>query len=112
MANDIQDPPVCAPVADPAALLQALGNPLRWDVLRRLANDGPQSVTDLGAKTGCRQTSMSRHLALLWKVGAVVAVTPPDGDTRKQFYAIPPGRLRAVADGKAIDYGACVLRFA
>jgi len=111
MANDVQVPSASAPIADPAALMQALGNPIRWDVMRRLALDGPQSVSDLAVKEDRGQDSMSRHLALLWKVGAVVAVAPSDGDTRKQFYAIPPERLRVTAGGKEIDFGACVLRF-
>jgi len=48
----------------------------------------------------------------MWKAGAVIAVTPPDGDGRKVFYDIPPGRLRTTATGKEIDYGVCVLRLA
>ena len=111
MANDVQNQPARRPVTDPSKLFQALGNPIRWDVLRRLAADGPQSVNDLAVKAGRGQDSMSRHLTLLWKAGAVVAVASPDGDTRKQFYAIPPGCLRDAAGGKEIDFGACVLRF-
>ena len=111
MANDVPNPPSAAPVADPVALMHALGSPLRWDVMRRLALDGPQSVTTLGTLADRAQDSMSRHLTALWKAGAVIAVDPPDGDTRKQFYAIPPERLREVDGGKEIDYGACVLRF-
>jgi DNA-binding transcriptional ArsR family regulator len=111
MANDVQTPSASVPAIDAVALMQAFGNPVRWDVMRRLALDGPQSVSDLGAKAGRGQDSMSRHLTLLWKAGAVAAVAPPDGDTRKQFYIIPPERLRVTASGKEIDYGACVLRF-
>lgn len=111
MANDVPNEPVPSPVTDPSRLFQAIGNPIRWDVMRRLALEGPQAVNDLAAREDRGQDSMSRHLTLLWKAGAVIAVAPPDGDTRKRFYAIPPERLRAAAGGKEIDYGACVLRF-
>ena len=111
MPNDVPNPASVVLVADPVALMHALGSPLRWEVVRRLALDGPQSVTALGTLADRAQDSMSRHLTALWKAGAVIAVEPPDGDTRKQFYAIPPERMRAVAGGKEIDYGACVLRF-
>jgi predicted transcriptional regulator len=91
--------------------MHALGSPLRWDVMRKLALDGPQSVTSLGGLMDRAQDSMSRHLTVLWQTGAVVGIEPPDGDTHKQFYAIPPARLRTVPGGKEIDYGVCVLRF-
>lgn len=57
---------------------------------------------------GLGQDSLSRHLTLLYEV---VAVAPPDGDGRNQFYAIPPGCLHEGAEGKEFDYGPCVLRF-
>ena len=94
------------------ALLHELGQPIGWNALRRLADAGPQSVNDLAAALGCAQVSASRHLDAMWKAGAVIAVTPPDGDGRKVFYDIPPGRLRTTATGKEIDYGVCVLRLA
>jgi hypothetical protein len=67
-------------------------------------------VNDIAAALNCAQVSASRHLDAMWKAGAVIGVTPPDGDGRKQCYAIPPGRLRETPGGKEIDYGVCVLR--
>lgn len=92
------------------ALLAALGNPVRWQVLRLLAVEGPQSVNDLAARTNRAQHSMSKHLQILRDVGAVVMVPGTDGDRRKLFHALPPGCLREGALGKEIDYGVCVLR--
>ena len=112
MANDLPPPPAVAPVPDPVALLHELGQPIGWNALRLLASAGPQSVNDVAAALNCAQVSASRHLDAMWKVGAVIGVTPPDGDGRKVFYAIPPGRLRATAVGKEIDYGVCLLRLA
>jgi DNA-binding transcriptional ArsR family regulator len=111
MSNDLPLPAALAPITNAPALMHALGSPLRWDVMRKLALDGPQSVTSLGGLMDRAQDSMSRHLTVLWQTGAVVGIEPPDGDTRKQFYAIPPARLRTVPGGKEIDYGVCVLRF-
>ena len=56
-----------APVAagsavDMVALLAALGNPVRWEVLRLLATEGPQSENDLAARVDRAQHSMSNHL--------------------------------------------------
>ena len=91
-------------------LLRALGNPVRWEVLRLLATEGPLSVTVLAARTDRAQHSMSKHLQMLRAVGAVVMVAGTDGDGRKLFHTLPPGCLRDGANGKEIDYGVCVLR--
>jgi DNA-binding transcriptional ArsR family regulator len=109
MADQTPDASVIIAAVDPVAVMLALGNPVRWAVLRKLAQDGPQSVNDLAAMSGLGQDSTSRHMTLLYEVGAVVAVAPPDGDGRKQFYAIPPGCLRDGAAGKEVDYGADLL---
>ena len=98
------------PTVDMVTLLRALGNPVRWQVLRMLATEGPQSVTVLAARTDRAQHSMSKHLQVLRAAGAVVMVPGTDGDGRKLFHALPPGCLRAGANGREIDYGICVLR--
>ncbi len=106
--------PIVAPAAGPAVdmvnLLRALSSPVRWQVLRILATEGPQSVNDLAARTDRAQHSMSKHLQVLRAVGAVVMVPGTDGDGRKLFHAVPPGCLRAGANGRELDYGGCVLR--
>ena len=99
-----------AMVPDMVALLAALGSPVRWQVLRLLATEGPLSVNDLATRVDRAQHSMSKHMQILRAVGAVVIVPGADGDGRKQFHGIPPGCLRESAQGKEIDYGKCVLR--
>lgn len=47
---------------DPA--LDALGNPVRRDIVRQLAR-GPMSVSELAAKFTVSRPAISRHLALL-----------------------------------------------
>ncbi len=103
-------PGAAEPAVDMVALLAALGNPVRWQVLRLLATEGPQSVNDLAARVDRAQHSLSKHLQILRAVGAVVMAPGTDGDGRKLFHAIPPGCLRDGAGGKEIDYGNCVLR--
>ena len=102
--------PVTGRVVDMVTLLSALGNPVRWQVLRMLATEGPQSVNDLAARTDRAQHSMSKHLQVLRAAGAVVMVPGTDGDGRKLFHALPPGCLRAGVNGREIDYGSCLLR--
>ena len=113
MTNEAQTaamPAAAGPGLDMVALLLAAGNPVRWQVLRLLATEGPQSVNDLAARVDRAQHSMSKHLQILRAVGAVVMAPGTDGDGRKLFHAIPPGCLREGAQGKEIDYGKCVLR--
>jgi len=110
MANDNPAPQAVAPVPDTVALLHVLGDPIGWNALLRLASAGPQSVNDIAAALNCAQVSASQHLDAMWKAGAVIGVTPPDGDGRKQCYSIPLGRLRETPGGKEIDYDVCVLR--
>jgi DNA-binding transcriptional ArsR family regulator len=103
-------PAAAEPAVDMVALLAALGNPVRWQVLRLLATEGPQSVNDLAVRVDRAQHSMSKHLQILRAAGAVVMVPGTDGDGRRLFHAIPPGCLREGTQGKELDYGKCVLR--
>ena len=106
MTNEAQTaamPAAAGPAVDMVTLLSALGNPVRWQVLRLLVTEGPKSVAILAARTNRAQHSMSKHLQLLRAAGT-------DGDGRKLFHALPPGCLRDGAQGKEIDYGVCVLR--
>ena len=98
------------PAVNMVNLLRALGNPVRWEVLRLLATEGSQSVNDLAARVDRAQHSMSKHMQILREVGAVVMVADANGDGRKLFHALPPGCLHDGVQGKEIDYGVCVLR--
>jgi hypothetical protein len=44
MSNDLPLPAALAPITNAPALMHALGSPLRWDVMRKLALDGPHSA--------------------------------------------------------------------
>ena len=97
-------------VHDPVEIMRLLGNDVRWHALWMLATEGPKSVNDLAARLNRAQHSMSKHMTLLWQAGVVVPVPPPDGDRRKQFFAVPSGYLRQTAQGWELDFGGCVLR--
>ena len=109
MADEVS-PTVAAPPApqdfykDPTAFLQVVSEPARWAALRALSAGPPRSVVDLAAVAG-RQPDVMRA------AGAVVMVDSPDGDGRKQHYAVPEKFRRIEADKPVIDFGVCVLRF-
>jgi len=97
--------------SDPCALLRAVGEPMRWRILRELLAGGPLSVLDLLERLGGLQAQMSKHLKVLREAGAVELVPAPDGDGRKSYHAVPEKFRTKEADKTVLDYGVCVLRF-
>jgi len=97
--------------ADPCTLLRAVGEPMRWRILRELLAGGPLSVLDLLERLGGLQAQMSKHLKVLREAGAVELVPAPDGDGRKSYHAVPEKFRTKEADQTVLDYGVCVLRF-
>lgn len=59
------------------AIIDAIGNRVRTEVLRLLACEA-QSATQLARATDSDYRQMRRHLAVLEDLGLVVADTPPD----------------------------------
>ena len=97
---------------NPSKLLLAVGDPLRWQVMRELAAAPSLSVLELSAKLGRTPDLVSKHLRVLRDANAVVVVPAPDGDGRKQHHAVPDRFRRTDDAGKpVIDYGVCVMRF-
>lgn len=58
------------PKTDEVRLLQAMGSPVRWRILRRLADDACV-VADLVETTGEAQSTVSQHLLVLRQAGLV-----------------------------------------
>ena len=110
MANDIQIASTGLPWVSSTSLFRALGNATRMAMIRQLATGGAMAVNDFVSVTNRNQVAVSRHLTLLFRAGAVIKVAAPDGDQRKQFYAILPERLSTGKIGLEIDYGTCVVR--
>ncbi|MCA9572928.1 MAG: winged helix-turn-helix transcriptional regulator, partial [Myxococcales bacterium] len=73
--------------------LDALGNPVRRDLLRTLQS-GPRSVQDLASRFPVSRPAISRHLAILKEAGLVDA--KPEGT--RTLYAI---RLQGLAEVRA-----------
>ncbi|MDP6952369.1 MAG: metalloregulator ArsR/SmtB family transcription factor [Alphaproteobacteria bacterium] len=80
--------------ADAASdLLKALANRHRLMIVCQLV-DGERAVSDLAARLGIRQTTVSQHLALLRKDGIVA--TRRDGQTI--YYRIGSDNARAIVE--------------
>jgi DNA-binding MarR family transcriptional regulator len=98
--------------ANPSKLLLAVGEPTRWVVMRELLRGKPLTVRELSARAGRKANQMGKHMAVLSKLGIVTPVPSPDGDGRKQCYAVPENFRRADAEGRLmLDFGVCLLRF-
>jgi DNA-binding transcriptional ArsR family regulator len=69
--------------SDPA--FDALGNPLRRDIVRRLANK-PMSVATLAAAFTVSRPAISRHLAVLEEAGLVAH----RAEGTRNIYALDP----------------------
>lgn len=83
----------------------ALGNPLRWEMVRMMAGGRMICARDCAAALGREFDGVSKHLRLLR--GAGVVWSQPAQDRRFELYYIPE-TIRRV-DG-ALDYGFCVIR--
>jgi DNA-binding MarR family transcriptional regulator len=98
--------------SEPSRLLLTVGEPTRWLVLRELLRGKPLSVQELARRAGCRANQMSKHLAVLSKLGVVTLVPSPDGDGRKQCFVVPEIFRRTDRAGRLmLDFGVCLLRF-
>ena len=80
-------------------------------LLKQMATGGALCVNDCVNIAHRNQVAVSRHLALLWRAGAVIKVPAADGDKRRQCYAIHPSVLRAVPGGKELDFGGMKARW-
>ncbi len=100
-----------ADLTDQVRLLQAVADPVRWAILRELAAGEPLPVQKLAARLGRDANLISKHLRVLREADAVSVLPSPDGDGRKQCYAIPATFQRVDEAGRPmLDYGVCALR--
>ena len=84
------------------ALVKAIGDPVRWAILRELAAGEPLMVVEIAQTLKKSPTLVSKHLVWLRKAGAVVT-------GRAGLYTIP-SRFRPVPGERVVDYGYCLLR--
>lgn len=74
----------------PAPIFDALGNPVRREILTRLANE-PMSVGSLAAAFTVSRPAISRHLAVLRDAGLVVHRS----DGTRNVYSLDPKGFEA-----------------
>lgn len=100
------------PLAAPEVLVQVIGEPMRWKILRELADGSRPAVMELAKRLGCHPDQMGRHLRRLSRAGLIRRIKVEDGDGRSRYYQIHPTYRRTLPDGRQeVDYGAVVLRF-
>ena len=83
----------------------ALGNPLRWQMLKMLVAGGAMSASRVSATLGRNFDGVSKHLRLMVEAG--VLGCRAGEDRRFALYHVPESVRRA--DG-VLDYGFCVIR--
>jgi DNA-binding transcriptional ArsR family regulator len=76
-------------VAGAAMVFAALGDETRLSLLRRLAQDGPASITTLAADVDLSRQGVTKHLQVLASAGVI------DGrrSGREHLWAMNPDRL-------------------
>jgi DNA-binding transcriptional ArsR family regulator len=79
----------------------ALGDPTRREVIRRLSQGGPVTVSDLARQLPVSRQAVAKHLAALDEAGLISA----EEDGRQKRYHLTPGPL-ADAMGWMADIGA------
>ena len=85
----------------PDAVFQALSDPTRREVMRRLSEDGPTTLGEIASGLPVTRQAVSKHLIVLEDAGLVRA----SGDTRRRTYRLTPRPL-ADAMGWMVDVGA------
>ena len=83
------------------SLAKVLGEPLRWEILRELASGDRLMVVEIAKRVGKPADTVSKHLAVLRKVGLAVM--------KQRLYSMPPEFL-ADPEKRVLDLGYCVLR--
>jgi len=86
---------------DPAAVFSALADPTRREVMRRLSERGPSTLSELADGMPVTRQAVSKHLASLAHAGLVDAT----GEDRHRRYVLTPGPLTE-AMGWITDVGA------
>lgn len=110
MSESKENPSTVAPAApiaslpklEPIAALFALGSPVRWPIIKLLADGRTLSITDAAEVIGCTRENMGKQFGVLINAGVVDV---RDGEDRRHtLIHIPAARRPAPG---VIDYGFC-----
>jgi DNA-binding transcriptional ArsR family regulator len=74
---------------DPGAVFSALSDPTRREVMRRLSDRGPSTLSELAAELPVTRQAIAKHLSMLEHAGLV----SPTGEDRRRRYVLTPGPL-------------------
>lgn len=77
-----------------SAVFAAIGDGTRRDLLRRLADEGEKTVTELVEPLSISQPAVSRHLKQLREAGLVRRRT----EGKRRYYTVDASELRQVYD--------------
>jgi DNA-binding transcriptional ArsR family regulator len=88
-------------MTDTGAVFEALGDPTRREVMRRLAQGGPASATQLAADLPVSRQAVAKHLAALEDAGLVEG----EREGRERRFRLTPAPLSEAAEWMA-DVGA------
>lgn len=100
--NPTPIPASVQPLPDRALLATALGNDVRWTILKELSGGEPRMVMELAKIIGSSRDATSKQLAVLRRAGAVV-------QGRGRLYSIPKQYLPQPGQ-PVVDFGHCLLR--
>ena len=112
MPDPIQPP---APIAqkqfwNPDVVFAALADPARRRLLCSIASNKPLPATGLQGSAHKRLDATLKHLTALRTAG-MVTTAPDPVDGRRTLYGLSPNvPVVQSADGRALDFGCCVVR--
>jgi predicted transcriptional regulator len=90
---------------DQPAFFSALGNPMRWELVKIMATGKALSASEAAKAVGRDFDGVSKHLRILRRARVVASRRAEDG--RLKLYYIPESIRRM--DG-VLDYGFCVIK--
>jgi predicted transcriptional regulator len=100
--NQAPNPAPSLPKLNPVDVMFALGSPVRWPIIKLLADGREMSISDGAAMTRCTPVNFSKHLGVMLRAGVVAGRTGTD--RRQTVFSIPAARRQVPG---VIDYGFC-----
>jgi predicted transcriptional regulator len=97
-------PVASKPNLNPVAVLFALASPVRWPIMKMLADGKSMSISEVARALGRDVDAIGKHLLVMEKAGVLEGFAGED--RRQSIYRIPAQYRRAPG---VVDYGFCVV---
>jgi len=91
---------------EPTVVMFALSYPVRWNIVKLLADGRPRTSAETAAVVGGLPDSVSKQLWVLQRAGVLVATRGQD--QRLTFFSIPAAYRQNIG---VLDLGFCQLKF-